>query len=511
MNRRSARYLAAILLTAIAISTTQVWANGQATPINMLIIVTDDQRWDELGVVQREQGDLARFPFLQTPNLDALAAAGTRFRNAFVTTSLCSPSRAAILTGQYNHTNGILDNRTPFAPRQSWATKLTDAGYTTALIGKWHHGRQWERPGFTYTATFAGQGNYNDTGFKINGKWTKTKGYIDSRSVDYAIDFMRESQDKPFAMMIGFKAVHQPFTPMEEHAEDYLESKIIRAQNYDAVAPWNDQGNRKRARVPKSQVSWRNDILRTVNGVDKNVGRLLAALDELELAENTLVIFTSDNGYYLGEHRLGDKRSAYEESMRVPMIVRLPGVIEPGKLADEMVLNIDIAPTLLEFANQHVPSEMQGKSWLPLLRENRPLHQLSSSTTQHWREEFLYEYWQEYVKKGKSRITLTPSILAVRTEKHKLVTYPDHPQWLELFDLQADPYEMENLAGNANAAQIVAQMCTRLHRLVETTSPPGPRPLTQWLTNQSLFDYLTNSGGTDIRLPYRFRVPSPNC
>ncbi len=200
-------------------------AGATKVPVNILIMVADDQRWDEFGVVQAEQGERARFPFLRTPRLDALAAEGMRFRNAFVTTSLCSPSRSAILTGQYNHTNGITDNFTPFAARPTWATALQAAGYTTAYIGKWHHGeQQWERPGFDFIATYQGHGQYNDTVFRVTNKWfdTKKKGYVDERSVDFAIQFLEDQpRDKPFAMMLGFKAVHEPFTPMAEHAQRY--------------------------------------------------------------------------------------------------------------------------------------------------------------------------------------------------------------------------------------------------------------------------------------------------
>ncbi len=221
-----------------------VWASDTKGPPNILIMVSDDQRWDELGVVQVEQGEKARFPFLQTPRLDALAAEGMRFRNAFVTTSLCSPSRSAILTGQYNHTNGIIDNFTPFSPRPTWATALQAAGYTTAYVGKWHHGEtQWERPGFDYIATYQGHGLYNDTIFRVSHKWfdTKTKGYVDERSVDFAIEFLEDQpRDKPFAMMIGFKAVHEPFTPMKEHAQNYASETIKPSRNWNALPPWSD-------------------------------------------------------------------------------------------------------------------------------------------------------------------------------------------------------------------------------------------------------------------------------
>lgn len=478
--------------------------SAEQTHTNILLIVTDDQRWDELGVVQSEQGSGARFPFLKTPRLDALAAQGMRFRNAFVTTSLCSPSRSAILTGQYNHTNGIIDNTTPFAPRPTWATALQEAGFTTAFIGKWHHGdTQWERPGFDYVATFRGQGLYNDTTFKVNDSWfeTKTTGYVDERSVDFAIDFLEDRGGKPFAMMVGFKAVHQPFTPMVEDVDRYSSELIRPALNWYAAAPWKNRGPLRVPRRPRNPPLWM-EILRTVNGIDRNVGRLLDALDELQLAHNTLVVFTSDNGFYLGEHQLGDKRSAYEESIRVPLIVRLPGRVAEGAISDELVLNIDLAPTILDMVGvDRADSGMQGSSLRPLLAGERV----------SWREAFLYEYWQENEFWKGPGVPRTPSILAVRTATHKLVTYPDYENWTQLFDLEADPYEVRNLVGYRKEVNRHVQMCHLLGQLLRDTeyidrSGPG-----RWLIGltDSYFTYRDHAMiPVDVRRP---PLLHPNC
>jgi len=446
---------------------------GEARHPNILLIVSDDQRWDQLGVVQRERGSDARYPFLETPRLDALAAEGMRFRNAFVTTSLCSPSRSAILTGQYNHTNDIIDNTTPFSPRPTWATALQAAGYTTAFIGKWHHGeQQWERPGFDYIATFRGQGVYDGATFKLNNAWinTRTEGYADSRSVDFAIDFLVKHADKPFAMMIGFKAVHQPFTPMPENAGDYASKSIRPPPNWDAAAPWKPRGPVRVPRRPRNPPVY-VDILRSVEGIDENVGRLLDALDRLNLADNTLVIFISDNGFYLGEHQLGTKRSAYEESIRVPLIVRLPGVVGAGTVSDELVLNIDLAPTILDFAGVRPGDAMQGASLKPLL----------AGQSVPWRQAFLYEYWQEYEFWKTPRETRTPSVLAVRTATHKLITYPDYPNWTQLFDLEADPYEIRNLVGYRSEIQRHGDMCHLLRQLMRETNYVDRGGLNEWL------------------------------
>jgi N-acetylglucosamine-6-sulfatase len=473
-------------------------------PVNILLVITDDQRWDELGLVQREQGSRARFPFLETPRLDALASEGIRFQNAFVTTSLCSPSRSAILTGQYNHTNGIIDNTTPFSPRPTWATALQAAGYTTAYIGKWHHGaEQWERPGFDYVATYRGQGLYKGTTFKINNEWinTKTKGYVDEHSVDFAIEFLEDIGDTPFAMTVGFKAVHEPFTPMDEHADRYATDGITPPLNWNAMAPWKSRGPLVIPRKPRNPPLWM-DILRTVDGTDKNVGRLLDSLEALDLADNTLVIFTSDNGFYLGEHQLGDKRSAYEESIRVPMIARLPGVIEPGSISDELVLNIDLAPTILDMATvPNTDAVMHGRSLRPLFEQD-PVP---------WREAFLYEYWQENMFWQKPGTPRSPSILALRTATHKLITYSDFENWTELFDLEADPYERRNLVGYREEINRHVEMCDLLAQALADTGFIDRPSLNTWLIGitDSYFTYQEHS-----RTPVDPRHPPllhPNC
>lgn len=425
---------------------------------NVLLIVTDDQRWDQLAVVQRELGEHARFSFLKTPNLDALASEGLRFNNAFVTTSLCSPSRSAILTGQYNHTNGITDNQTPFSPRQTWATVLQTAGYETAYMGKWHHGGQWERPGFDHVASFAGQGNYENTVFRVNGRPVKTRGYVDERTVDFAIDYLEGRGERPFAMMVGLKAVHQPFTPMNAHKEQYALDRVLPAANWNAQPPWMDPKYPVRRKRPADRPIWM-DILRTLSSIDHNVGRLMTALDELGLTKNTVVIFTSDNGYLFGEHGLGDKRAAYEDSIRVPLIVRFPSEISAGKISDAMVLNIDLAPTILDLAGQEAPGAIQGKSLRPLFSEE----------PEQWREVFLYEYWQEFVRGEQRSFTRIPTILAIRTNTHKLVTYPDNRAWTELYDLRKDPGEARNLAGYRASRKTLGAMCDQLQELLVET------------------------------------------
>ena len=454
---------------------------------NFVFIYTDDQRWDALGVIQREQGDVARFPWLATPHLDRLAAEGIRFRNAFVVSSLCSPSRAAFLTGRYNHANGVANNHTPFpADSVTWATLLRGAGYTTGYVGKWHMGgMRGRRPGFDYSASFVGQGRYNDCPFEIDGASQPTTGWVDDVSTDFAIEFLKKHRAGPFALVLGFKSAHGPFTPPPRLADKYANREARPTPNPAVPAVYKDKftlpaannpaKKKKQAKVAKATGSGPGgNMLRgyfgCLAGVDENVGRVLAALDELALAENTVVIFASDNGFYIGEHGLGDKRSAYEESIRIPLLVRWPklGPAARGKRIDEMALNIDLAPTLLDLADVKIPAEMHGRSWLPLLVGMR-----QSEPAEKWRTAFFYEYFFE----NNFRI---PTVLAVRTQSAKLIKYPGHDDWTELFDLAADPYETNNLAANPRAKDLLDVMQAEFDRqaaAVEFRVPPYADPM----------------------------------
>jgi arylsulfatase A-like enzyme len=375
---------------------------------NFLFIYADDQRWDALGVVQREQGEHARFPWLESPNLDRLAAEGLRFRNAFVVTSLCAPSRAAFLTGRYGHFNGVVNNHTDFpADSVTYASLLRAAGYRTGYIGKWHMGKQsGQRPGFDYSAGFIGQGKYFDCPFEVNGVETPSEGWVDDVSTEYALRFLRENQERPFVLALGYKTCHGPFTPPPRNETTYGNAEARAVPNLATPAIYQD------------------------NRFEKPTGD--------KLAENTVVVYTSDNGYYLGEHGLGDKRTAYDESLRIPMILRYPKLPMAGKTIDEMVLNIDIAPTFLGLAGVDVPKEMQGRGWGPLFQ---------SQPQQHWRHAFFYEYFRE----GRFG---APTVTAVRTDSAKLIEYPGHDEWTEVFDLARDPYETKNLADDPASAEL---------------------------------------------------------
>jgi len=460
---------------------------------NFLFIYTDDQRWDAMGVAQREEGERARFPWFKTPNMDRLAAEGVRFRNAFVVSSLCSPSRAAFLTGRYNHLNGVVNNHTPFPTNSvTHATVLRAAGYQTGYIGKWHMGNQrGQRPGFDYSASYIAHGRYDDCPFEINGVSQPTKGWVDDVATDFALGFLRTNKAGPFLLVVGFKSPHGPRTPPERLKSAFAGEVCRPAVNRDAKPPYLAATGGAGVGEAADGSQDRLNYFRCIAGVDENLGRLLAALDELGLAENTIVIYASDNGFYLGDHGLGDKRSAYEESLRIPLLLRYPRLGVKGAVVDEPVLNIDLAPTLIQYAGLTVPGQMQGRSWQPLLERKSP------QTPLEWRTAFFYEYFFE-------RGFAVPTLFAVRTDSAKLIKYKEHDDWTELFDLARDPYEMKNLYRETGAADLRAALDAEYDRQkqatgfllpvydAETGEPSGEQPLNAWV-----LDYRFNKDDGD--------------
>lgn len=427
---------------------------------NFLFIYTDDQRWDAMGVVQREQGHRARFPWFQSPSMDRLATEGVRFRNAFVTLSLCAPSRAAFLTGRYNHLNGITDNGTSFPENSvTHATLLHAAGYRTAYIGKWHMGNQrGPRPGFDYSASFIGHGRYQDCPVEINGVSTPTKGWLDDVSTDFAIEWMKQNHDRPFLMVVGFKSPHSPRGGDNLPARlrnIYVDATSRLTPNCGVPAIFH-KPDPKTGKNPTGLAdnAVHLDYLRHIAGADENLGRLLDALQEFGVAEDTVVVYTSDNGYYLGEHCSGDKRSLYEESLRVPMLARYPRLFGKGLVVDELVLNVDLAPTFLDLAGVPVPPAMQGASWKELAAGRKP---------SNWRHSFFAEYYKE--------LGDVPTAYAMRTTTHKLVKYPNRPEWTEVFDLVADPYEIKNLVADS---ALTAKLGAELDSLMKTVNYTMP-------------------------------------
>lgn len=455
---------AAFLLTFVVCSSL---GHAATRKPNFIFIYTDDQRWDAIGVVQREQGDAGRFPWLKTPNMDRLAAEGVRFKNAFVTLSLCAPSRAAFLTGKYNHLNGITNNNTPFPENSvTHASLLRAAGYQTAYIGKWHMGEQkGQRPGFDYSASFIGHGRYMNCPFEINGVSKPTEGWVDDVSTDFAIDWIKQNKDRPFSMIVGFKSPHGP------RGGENLPNRLRNLYENETSRPTPNFGIPPIYRAPiaaggkpslgLAENSIHLEYMRHINGADENLGRLLDTLDKLGLTEDTVVVYTSDNGYYLGEHCLGDKRSLYEESLRVPMLVRYPRLFGKGRVEDGMVINIDLAPTFLDLADVAIPSDMQGVSWKDLAAGRKPAN---------WRQSFLAEYYKE--------LGDAPTMYGLRTLTSKIIQYPGHPEWTEVFNLTKDPYELNNLAANPEIssklnAELEAQMKAMQYSVPTKTLKPA--------------------------------------
>ena len=435
-----------------SIATLNVIVPGAIATTNFIVIITDDHRWDSLGVVQREMGASGRFPWFTngTPNLDRLAAGGVRFRNAFVTLALCSPSRAAILTGKYNHANGIINNSTAFPTASvTYASQLRAAGYVTGMVGKWHMGQQSARPGFDFSASFLGQGNYSNTTFHVNGVATPTTGWIDDVSTDYALEFINSNYARPFALHLGYKSTHAPHEAPDWADLLYTNSASVAVPNLSVPPPY-------RTNIANNSETAKRNYHRCLTAADVGVGRILDRLDQLGLATNTMVIFIGDNGFYLGEHGLGDKRSLYEESIRVPLLVRYPKLAAPA-VRDDLVLNIDIAPTILNLAGVPVPTEMQGRSWQPLL---------NGGAVTNWRQSFLAEYILE------DGFTI-PTTVALRTTDSKLVYWPGDPAWSEMFNLTNDRYEVTNLFNVPAQANMRANLKKEFDRLMSETGLGG--------------------------------------
>jgi len=449
--------------------------NASARPRpNFVFILIDDMRWDVMSC--------AGHPFVRTPNIDRIAAGGVRFGNAFVTTSLCSPSRASFLTGTYADTHGVRWNGkdTEMGPSTpTFPQLLQAAGYRTGYVGKWHMRPDSNpRPGFDYWLSFELQGAYVDPVLNENGRSFKKKGYMTDILTDYAVRFLERQGDQPFCLYLSHKAMHADFIPADRHKNLYKPTDLIEPPSYiDDLAGkprWlrevRIRGGRYRKPIPPGGIPDALDVLpwnpdsivnqrrlnwyRTLAAVDESVGRVLDTLDKIGLADNTVIIFAGDNGFFLGEHHdLVDKRLAYEESIRIPLLACGPGVKFPGRVVPEMVLNIDVAPTILDLAGVPIPSIMQGRSLKPLLAGERV----------SWRKSFFYKYFQEDWLPG------IPTIEAVRTENWKYIRTPELDDIDELYDLKHDPYEMHNLARDPAARDVLARMRAEMERLIPLT------------------------------------------
>jgi len=439
---------------------------------NMVFILIDDQRYDALGMMGH--------PFLETPRLDALAEGGIFFENAFVTTSLCSPSRASFLSGQYAHTHGVLDNSTRLPESTpTFPKELQKAGYETAFVGKWHMGGSSDdpRPGFDRWVSFKGQGEYYNCTFNIDGEQKKMDGYTTDIITDYAVEFLEKKRDKPFFLYMSHKAVHGDFYPAKRHEGVYDGETYPHPDTY-ANTEENYRG--KPEWVKEQRQSWHGvdgmynkriefdpftrDYCETMLAVDDSVGRVVDALDKMGLLDSTLIVYTSDNGFLFGEHGLIDKRTMYEPSIRIPMIAHCPDLFEGGQRKKEMILNIDFAPTFLETAGMEIPASVQGRSFYKLLT-GEPID---------WRTEFLYEYYWE------RSFPQTPTVLGVRTDKYKLMRF--HGVWdkYELYDIENDPHEKMNLLGDF----IVENQAGTLDNLIRQTAEPELKEIFVDLSNR---------------------------
>lgn len=439
-----------------------------AQPRNIVFILTDDHRYDFMGFT-------GKLPWLQTPNIDRLYRGGAHLKNAFVTTSLCSPSRASILTGQYAHVHQVVDNVAPVAPDTRFFPQyLQQAGYQTAFLGKWHMGEEDDapRPGFSHWESFKGQGEYYNPTLNINGKHVSYQDstYITDLLTEHAVNWLKgRDKRKPFFLYLSHKAVHSPLAPSKRHRGRYQHQPYSLPPTY-----WQTLGDDYKALgwpewVKQQRYSWHGvdfpyhehlsleklvqTYCETLLGVDESIGTVLDYLQQEGLDQNTLVIYMGDNGFAFGEHGLIDKRQFYEESVRVPLLAYCPALFKGGQTITSLVQNIDIAPTVLAAAGLQPPSSLPGRSLLPLLRD----------PTVAWREKIFYEYYWEY------DFPMTPTVFGVRTDQYKYIRY--HGIWdtNELYDLQRDPQETTNLIGRPEYAERVQKMANELYNWLEQT------------------------------------------
>lgn len=445
-----------VALTALFASAAAGQTRAVAGRPNIVLILMDDMRWDCMSV--------AGHPFLRTPNLDRIAREGAHFRNAFVTYPLCSPARASFFTGAYAHQHGIVGNTAaynePSHKLDTYHRHLQAAGYRTAAIGKWHMGTDdTPRPGFDHWAVFRGQGRYNDCTFNVNGTQRKTTGYVTDVISDMAAEFIRgDHGGKPFSLYVGHKAVHSDFTPAERHKHLFADAPLPRPPGVHDDLKGKTAIRRDVEMEPGHPAYGVSDDLirnqlRCIVAVDEGVGKILAALEEANLLDDTLVVFTSDNGFLWNEHGLGDKRAAYEESIRVPMVARYPKLIRPGTTVNGMVLDVDFAPTFCDLAQSPTrPAVIHGRSMLLLF---------APGGAGAWRDSALFEYFVE------ARYANVPTWHAVRTDRWKYIRYDDVPGADELYDLQHDPHELKNLAAHPAHAGQLATLKAELQRLLK--------------------------------------------
>jgi len=435
-----------------------------AKPRNVVFILSDDHRYDAMSFLGHQ--------FAETPHLDSMARNGVHLKNALVTTSLCSPSRASILTGLYTFRHRVIDNNrlvpegTLFFPQY-----LQKAGYATGFVGKWHMGGHHDnpRPGFDYWVSFKGQGHYlppdpNYT-LNVNGQRVKQDGYITTLLTRYALDFLEDQRgsEHPFFLYLSHKAVHANFTPEAKYDQKFAEKPFQRPES-EAELTENSRN------LPRWLLDQRNSwhgvdfpyhsdlnietyykrYCEALCSVDDSVGAVLRQLKEMGIYDETLVIYMGDNGFMFGEHGLIDKRVAYETSIRVPMLMQCPEWFEAGTTVEKMVANIDIAPTVLEAMGLQKPPHLDGESFIDL----------AQGKDVPWRDYFLYVYYWE------KNFPQSPTVFSLRSNKYKYSTYYGLWDTDELFDIQADPMEQKNLIYDAAMADRRQKMEKELYSMM---------------------------------------------
>ena len=490
----------AVGLPALLSSKAAGRGSGKKRP-NIIFIMTDDHASHALSCYGSKIN--------KTPNLDRIANEGMLFKNSFCTNSICAPCRAVILTGKYSHLNGVTDNRQRFdGSQQTFPKLLRKAGYKTAMIGKWH--LKTDPTGFDYWNVLPGQGAYYNPAMKEMGQQKKYTGYVTDIITNHALKWLKGLEPgEPFCLMYQHKAPHRRWEPGPKHLTMYDNVTMPEPDNlfddysnrgraakeqdmsiaktmtpndlkltpprgltpeqqklWDAAYGPKNEAFKKANLQGKELVRWKyqryiKDYLRCIASVDDNVGRVLDYLDESGLAENTVVFYTADQGFYLGDHGWFDKRFMYEESLRMPLMVRCPKHIKAGSTSDEIVLNLDFAPTFLQIAGVEAPADMQGESIAPILQGNTP---------GNWRKSMYYHYYEypgaHSIKKH----------YGVRTGRYKLIHfYYNIDEW-ELYDLAKDPREMNNIYGDASYADTVKELKAELKRLrtkyKDTTGSP---------------------------------------
>jgi N-acetylglucosamine-6-sulfatase len=448
---------------------------------NVVFILTDDQRSDALSCMGH--------PHLKTPHIDRLAKEGLLFKNHFCTTSLCSPSRASILGGLYAHSHGVVNNFTDY-PRDlpTFPRQLQSAGYTTAYIGKWHMGEDDDskRPGFDHFVTHRGQGKYFDTEFRANdGERKVVPGYYTTVVTDMALDWMKKQEegDKPFLLMLGHKAPHSFYFPEKKYEKSFDHVRVPYPETAFQLKDkpkWISQRLSTWHGIYGPLFDWRKNfpdtsaagmlafekMVRaywgTLLSVDDSVGRLYAYLEKTGQLDNTLFIFTSDNGLLEGEHGMVDKRTGHEPSLRIPLVVRYPGLTKRSKTIEAQTLTLDFAASILEICGAPPLPKTQGRSWKKLVTSGDP----------DWRTSWYYEYNYE------KQFPYTPNVRALRTDEWKYIRYPHgdgspDQHMAELYNLKEDPGETTNLIAIEKYGPVVAKLRKELDQRIAEAYPDG--------------------------------------